>query len=133
MAEGIPARLTAREGRRFGLTVGAAFTVLAGIAWWRGHTVSWKVLGALGGMLLLAGAIIPGLLGPVQWGWMAFARRLSKVTTPIFMGIVFFLVITPIALFMRAIGRRPMKHAEKDGSFWIRSPSGGRSDMERQF
>lgn len=133
MAEGIPARLTAREGRRFGFTVGAAFVVLAGIAWWRGHTVSWKVLGALGGTLLLAGAVIPGLLGPVQRGWMAFAHRLSKVTTPIFMGIVFFLVITPIALIMRALGRRPMKHAEKDGSFWIESPSGGRSDMERQF
>jgi hypothetical protein len=133
LAEGIPARLTAREGRRFGFIVGAAFTVLAGIAWWRGHTVSWKVLGALGGMLLLAGAVIPGRLGPVQRGWMAFARLLSKVTTPIFMGIVFFLVITPIALIMRAFGRRPMKHEEKDGSFWVQSPSGGRSDMERQF
>ena len=133
MAEGIPARLTAREGRRFGFTVGVAFAVLAGIAWWRGHTVSWKVLGALGGALLLAGAIIPSRLGPVLRGWMAFAHRLSKVTTPIFMGIVFFLVITPIALIMRAFGRRPMKHEEKDGSFWIQSPSGGRSDMERQF
>ena len=113
--------------------VGAAFAVLAGIAWWRGHTLSWKVLGALAGALLLAGALIPSRLGPVQRGWMAFARRLSKVTTPIFMGIVYFLVITPIALIMRAVGRRPMEHAETDGSFWIRSPSGGRSDMERQF
>ena len=114
--------------------MGAAFLALAAIAWWRHPLgIPWKVLAALGGGLALAGALIPGRLGPVYRAWMRFARLLSKVTTPIFMGIVFFLVITPIALFMRAIGRRPMQHAEQDGSFWIRSPSGGRSDMERQF
>lgn len=133
MDRGIPARLTAREGRRFGFTVGAAFAILAGIAWWRGATVSGKVFGALGGALLLAAAVIPARLGPVQRGWMAFARLLSRVTTPVFMALVYFLVITPIALFRRAIGRQPMRHAEKDGSLWIPAPSGGRSDMKRQF
>ena len=133
MEAGIPTRLTSQEGRKFGFTVGAAFAVFAGLAWWRGHTVSWGVLGALGGTLLFAGAVFPTLLGPVRRGWMAFARLLSKVTTPVFMGIVYFLVITPIALFTRAVGRQPMKHAEKDGGFWIPAPSGGRSDMQRQF
>lgn len=133
MEAGIPARLTAQEGRKFGFTVGAAFAVFAAIAFWRGHTVSWKAFAALGGALLFAGASIPTLLGPVQRGWMAFAHILSKVTTPIFMSIVYFLVITPIALFTRAIGRQPMRHAEKDGGFWIPTQSGGRSDMERQF
>ena len=113
--------------------VGAAFGVLAAIAMWRGNTVSWKVLSALGGTLMLAGILIPTRLGPVLRGWMAFAHLLSKVTTPIFMGIVYFLVVTPIALFTRAIGRRPLKHAERDGGFWTPSPSGGSSDMERQF
>jgi hypothetical protein len=130
---GNPARLTPHEGRKFGLTVGTAFAILAGIAWWRGHPVSWKVFGALSGTLLLAGAVIPTLLGPVLRGWMAFAHQLSKLTTPIFMGLVYFLVVTPIALFTRAIGRHPMKHTEKDGGFWIPTPSGGRSDMKRQF
>jgi hypothetical protein len=130
---GIPARLTSQEGRKFGFTVGAAFVVLAAISLWRGHTVTPKVLGGLGGALLLAGAVIPTLLGPVQRGWMSFAHLLSKFTTPIFMGVVYFLVVTPIALFTRAIGRQPMKHREKDGGFWIPAPSGGRSDMERQF
>jgi hypothetical protein len=130
---GIPARLTSQEGRKFGFTVGLAFAAFAGIAYWRGHTVSWKVFGAVGGALLLAGGVIPTLLGPVQRGWMGFAHLLSKVTTPIVMGIVYFLVVTPIALLMRGIGRQPMKHAEQDGGFWIPAPSGGRSDMERQF
>jgi len=130
---GIPARLTAQQGRRFGFTVGLAFMVLAGISFWRGHTITPKVLGGLGGALLLGGALVPTLLGPVERGWMRFAHLLSKVTTPLFMGIVYFLVVTPIALFTRAIGRQPMVHKEKDGGFWIAPPSGGRSDMERQF
>ena len=133
MEAGIPARLTARQGRRFGFTVGLAFAVLAGISFWRGHTITPKVLGGLGGALLLGGALVPTLLGPVERGWMRFAHLLSKVTTPLFMGIVYFLVVTPIALFTRAIGRQPMKHKETDGGFWIAPPSGGRSDMERQF
>lgn len=133
METGIPARLTPQEGRKFGFTVGLAFAVFAGIAYWRGHTVSWRVLGVLGGALLVAGAVIPTLLGPVQRGWMGFAHVLSKFTTPIFLGIVYFVVVTPIALFTRGIGRRPLRHAAKDGGFWIPAPSGGRSDMQRQF
>ena len=134
MEAGIPARLTAQEGRKFGLTVGVAFLVLAAISLLRHHTLTPKILGGLGGALVLAGLVIPTLLGPVQRGWMAFAHLLSKFTTPIFMGLVYFLVVTPIALFTRAIGRQPMKHPEQDGGgFWMPPPSGGRSDMQRQF
>lgn len=134
MEAGIPARLTsAQQGRKFGFTVGIAFLVLAGIALLRHHTLSPKILGGLGGALLLGGAFVPTLMGPVERAWMGFAHLLSKFTTPIFMSLVYFLVVTPIALFTRAIGRQPMKHPEKDGGFWIATPSGGRSDMERQF
>lgn len=133
MAAGIPARLTARQGRSFGFTVGVAFAVFAGIAFWRDHVVVWKVLAALSSALLLGGALIPTMLGPVHRGWMALAHLLSRVTTPIFMGIVYFVVLTPIALLMRAFGRRPMTHRERDGSFWVPVASGERSGMERQF
>lgn len=133
METGIPARLTAQEGRKFGFTVGAAFAVLSGLAWWADHPVAWKVFAVVGGALLVAGAISPTYLGPVQRKWMSFAHLLSKITTPVFMSIVYFLVITPIALIRRTMGHQPMKHAEKDGGFWTPAPSGGRSDMERQF
>jgi hypothetical protein len=52
--------------------------------------------GVISGLLLLAGILIPTWLGPVYRGWMGFALLLSKVTTPIFMGITFFLVMAPI-------------------------------------
>ena len=136
MEERVPARLTpftAKDGRKFAFPVGTAFLVLAAITWWRDHPLLMKIFLVLGGGLWLAGLLLPGQLGPVYRGWMGFAHALSKITTPIFMGVVYFLVITPIGLFMRAIGRQPMRHKEQAGGFWAAPPSGGRSDMEHQF
>jgi len=133
LAAGIPARLTPKEGRKFAFPVGTAFLVLAAISFWRGHHIPPRVLAGLGGALLLAGAIIPGKLGPVYRGWMGFAHALSKVTTPIFMGLVYFLVMTPMGLLMRLFGRQPMRHAEQAGGFWKAPVSGGRSNLEHQF
>ncbi len=89
----------------------------------------------MGGSLALAGLIIPAHLAPVQRGWMGFAHALSKVTTPIFMGIVYFLVVTPIALIMRPFARNPLTHGESEAGFWVprSSEDAQRSDMKRQF
>lgn len=133
MAGTVPARLTAAEGRTFAFTVGAAFLVLAAVAWWREHPVARVVLGGLGGVLLAGGLLVPTRLGPVQRAWMGLAHALSKVTTPIVMAIVYFAVVTPIGLLMRAIGRRTLVHVERDGSYWTAPPSGGRSDITHQF
>ena len=134
MAEGIPARLTPAEGRKFGLTVGAAFLVLALISRWRGHTVAPTLLAALGGLLLAGGVLMPGALGPVHRAWMGLAHALSRVTTPIFMGLVYFVVLTPTGLIMRLFGRHPLRHRARDGSYWAphdrRDPA---ESLTRQF
>ena len=131
----VPARLTPSEGRKFAFPVGAAFLLLAALLGWRGHVVPAGVLAAVGGILVLAGVVIPGRLGPVQRGWMAFALALSKVTTPVFMGITFFLVITPTGYLVRRFGRNPVTRVPHEGSFWVRRPEGAgrRSNLERQF
>ena len=135
MATGIPARLTPREGRNFGWTVGAAFLALSGLLWWRGKHSAALVFLALGAVLILAGLVAPARLGPIQRAWMGFARLLSLVTTPIFMGIVYFLVLTPTGGIMRLFGRNPIRRPLTEGSFWVRRPAGeGRHGrMEHQF
>jgi hypothetical protein len=133
LARGVPARLTAREGRKFAFTLGIAFAVLGGILWWRGHLKTATVLGAIGAAFLLAGLLVPSQLGPVQRGWMGFALLLSKVTTPIFMGIVYFFVVSPIGLIMRALGKNPMRPRQGE-TYWVaRSATGGRGTMSNQF
>lgn len=133
MADQVPARLTRGEGRRFGLTVGIAFLVLAAISLWRGHDTAPMILAGLGGLLVMAGLAIPSLLGPVFRGWMAFGLLLSKVTTPILMGLIYFVVITPMGLAMRAFGRHPLKATDRNGSFWVKHESSSNRSMTRQF
>ncbi len=135
MEERVPARLTAAQGRKFGLTVGIAFLVLASLVYfWRHRLVTGEVLGAIGALLVLAALLAPTQLGPVERAWMGLAKLISKVTTPIFMGVVFFIVVTPIGLVMKLFGQHPMVNdPQQDGGFWLPPASGGRSDIERQF
>ena len=135
MAEGIPARLTVAAGRRFGVTVGAAFLVFAGIAFWRGHPTTTTILGTLGAALVLAGLVIPTHLGPVERGWMKLAHLISKVTTPIVMAAMYLVVLTPVGALRRAFGGNPLTHEPARDSYWQSRPETRRrsASMERQF
>jgi hypothetical protein len=127
--------LTRAEGRRFGLTVGAAFGVLAGLSWWRGHEVPPLVLAGLGSALIAAGLLAPTRLGPVFAAWMRFALLLSKITTPLLMSLVYFVVILPVGLVVRRI-RHPLARRATAGSYWVARPAAHgdrRRAMERQF
>jgi hypothetical protein len=135
VATGIPARLTPEEGRKFGSTVGAAFLALSGLLWWRGRHSAALVCMALGSVLALAGLVVPARLEPVYRAWMGLAHLLSRVTTPVFMGIVYFLILTPTGGIMRLFGRNPIRRPLSEGSFWVRRPSGDgrRGKMKHQF
>jgi hypothetical protein len=134
MAAGVSARLTAAQGRRFGLTVGAAFLVFAALAWWRDHPTPSAILGSLGAALCVAGLVVPTHLGPVERAWMALAHYISKVTTPIVMGAMYVLVLTPAGLLRRRFGRNPMVHAAHNDSYWQSRPEGKRAgNLTRQF
>ncbi len=131
----MPGSFSRSEGRKFGLQVGVAFLVLAGVLWWRERNLPATILAGIGGLLLVAGVVIPARLGPVFRGWMGFASAISKVTTPLFMGITYFVVLAPIGLTMRLFGHHPMTPAEKDGTFWINrsDDESRRGDLTHQF
>ena len=124
---------TASDGRKFAFPVGTAFFVLAAILWWRNHQTPMSVMLSLGGTLYVLGATIPGYLGPVYRGWMKMALMISKVTTPIFMSIVYFVVLTPTGLLMRVIGRKPMVHPLAEGGYWHSTEGNEPSDLKNQF
>jgi len=129
-------RLAKAELRKFGLTVGAAFAVLGGISWWRGHELPPRVLWTLGVLLFVPGLLFPAVLGPVQRAWMAFALVLGHVNTRIILTVLYYLVMTPVGFVMRLF-RDPLDRALGDGrtSNWIkreREPVDA-ARYERQF
>lgn len=129
----VPARLTAREGRRFAFTVGVAFVVLGSISAWRGHHLPPRILWSLGGALLVAGILIPGRLTTLNRWWMGLGHAIGKVTAPIIAGAAYFLILTPVGIALRLLGRNPLRASERDGGFWFPASSDGRSNLETQF
>jgi hypothetical protein len=133
LAHAIPARLSAAEGRKFAVTVGAAFAVLGGVLWWRGLARVATVLFSVAALLLLAGLLIPGRLTVVYRYWMGLALLISKVTTPLFLGVIYYLVFTPFGVVRRALGKNSLARDSAQPSYWVPRESSGRSDLERQF
>ena len=135
MARRVSTRLAAKEGRRFGLTVGTAFAVFGGIVLWRDHPLLAQIFWATAGVLILGALVVPARLKPVERVWMAGALQISRVMTPIVMGIVYFLVLTPIALVVRRTKGNPLVHPEDETGFWYKTDDVNttKSDMRRQF
>jgi hypothetical protein len=131
---GVSARLTPSEGRKFGLLVGGAFLVLGLVLWWRAHvTAGWAAL-AVGSALSVAGLLVPARLGPVYRWWMGLALVISKVTTPVFMAVVFFLVLTPTGLLARLCGHQPLSRERGAGTYWRSRPAEARrGNIDHQF
>lgn len=134
MENRVPARLSASEGRSFALTVGAAFAGFALVFAWRDRATLATVAGAAAVALGMAGLAVPAHLGPVRAAWMRLAFAISKVTTPVFMGAVYYLVITPIAVLRRRLGHNSLVRTDgPQTGFWVLRDPTQRGDLRRQF
>lgn len=128
-----PDRLAVKQGRKFAFTLGIALLVLAGLSFWRGHDIVPFVLAAPGGLLLLAGLVLPGRLGPLERQWMSFGHLLSRFMSPIMLGVVYFGVLTPVGKLMRLFDKNPLQeHHQKDTTWKVRAQK-RQSDLTRQF
>lgn len=125
---------TVSEGRRFGLAVGGAFIAFGGLLLWRAHGVAAAIVAALGAGLLFGGLAIPARLGPIYRLWMGLALAISRVTTPVLLSLIYFLLITPIGYLRRAIGGDPLRHPPTEGGgYWADRGERPKGDLERQF
>lgn len=95
--------------RKFGFTVGGVFSALLVVFVLRHkHHVPFYVSAVAGPSLLLGALVYPRALAPVERGWSLLAHALGFVNTRILLALVFFVVLAPIALVMRAIGKDPL-------------------------
>ena len=84
-------------------------------------------------IFLLLGLTNSKLLNPLNQIWFKFGILLSKIISPIVMGTIFFLVVTPIGLLMK-IFRKDLLNLKlnKDKTYWIKKTDSN-SNMKNQF
>lgn len=109
-----------RAERDFGLIVGGVLLLLS--AWWlyRGkfHSLTQVTL-TVGSVLVLLGLIFPAVLVLPNRAWMALAEVLAYVSTRIILGVVFFLMVTPIGVVKRMFGWDPLHRRAAPGeTYW---------------
>ena len=91
----------------------------------------WSLIVSL--IFLTLGAINSKLLSPLNKVWFKFGLLLGRIISPIVMGIIFFLVVTPIALLMRILKKDLLNlKFTKNNTYWIEK-SGPKSKMKNQF
>tara|TARA_Y100000590_G_scaffold150782_1_gene173173 strand:+ start:188 stop:574 length:387 start_codon:yes stop_codon:yes gene_type:complete len=73
------------------------------------------------------------ILTPLNKIWLYFGIALGKLVSPIVMGIIFFLVVTPIGIIMRLLGKDNLNLKKKSkGSYWINKVK-NKTNMKKQF
>ena len=111
------------------------FIVLFLIAIWpiidSGSIRIWSIVLSL--VFLILGILNSKVLSPLKSAWIKLGEVLGKIIAPIVMGFIYFLIITPIGLLMRLIGKDLLgiKYS-KNNSYWIKR-SKNINTMRRQF
>lgn len=117
------------------------FTSLALIAAVFGVYAGWSTplicaLIALSVVILFAGFRAPTLLRPFNRAWFLLGQLLERLFSPVVLGMMFFLLITPVAVVCRAFGRDALRLKKHEAtSYWLsRDPPGpGAESFKNQF
>lgn len=135
MSLALPQKLPSE--RSFGFLFSVIFAGLGVYSFYKGWTQStgaaWLVASLIMGLVTL---FAPRILVPFNKAWFLLGQLLGKIVSPIVLGIVFFGLLTPVAVITRLFGRdvlRLKRHAVS--SFWVeRTLPGPASDsFKNQF
>ena len=120
------------SNRSFGILFGIIFAV---IAFWPlkslGEIRVWSLIVA--SIFLLLGLINSKLLYPLNFVWVKFGELIGKVVAPLVMALIFFIILTPIGLFLRLIGKDLLNiKLNQNKTYWIKRDKEP-GPMKRQF
>ena len=112
-----PAPLDAAGYRRFGLLSATIVAALFGLALPWLFDFAWPTWPWLVAMTLVVPALVaPRALGPLYSTWMKFGQVMNWINTRLILGFVFYLMILPIGLVMRLLGKDPLARSFDRGA-----------------
>jgi hypothetical protein len=109
--------------RSFGVSVGGFLLLLAAVLWWRQRITNAEILGGIGAALVVLGLTVPRLLYYPSAVWWKFAMILGYVNARVILTIAFLVVLTPLALIWRLIGRDPLAIKKQHWPGWSPYPA----------
>ena len=120
------------SNRSFGIVFFVVFILVALYPLiYSGEIRIWSIVLSL--IFLTLGLLNSKILTPLNKIWFKFGIILGKIISPIIMGVIFFLVVTPIGLLMRLFGKDLLNlKYNKNKSYWIEK-NGPKSKMKNQF
>ena len=121
------------SNRNFGLVFFIIFLIVSLWPLTYGEQIRiWSAVISL--IFLILGLMNSKLLTPLNRLWFKFGMILGAVVAPIVMGVVFFLVVTPIGFIMRIMGKDLLKkkYDKKMKTYWIKRDKPV-SSMKQQF
>jgi len=120
------------SNRSFGIVFFIVFLIIAIYPIFKSEDVRlWSLVISI--IFLILGLINSNFLAPLNKLWFKFGIFLGKIISPIIMGIIFFLVVTPIGFIMRLSGKDLLNlKYNKNKSYWIEK-TGPKSKMKNQF
>ena len=120
------------SNRSFGIVFFVVFLIIALYPLtYREEARVWSVIISL--IFLVLGLLNSKILTPLNKLWFKFGILLGKLVSPLIMGMIFFLVVTPIGLIMRLLGKDVLNlKYNKNKSYWIEK-NGPKSKMKNQF
>lgn len=107
------------SNRSFGVLFFVVFSGLAAYFWFTSNGAISIILGFIAITFLVLGLLQSDWLSPLNFLWMRFGALLGRVISPLVLGIIFFVLISPLALILRLSGRDEL-HLKRNGktSFW---------------
>ena len=120
------------SNKNFGIVFSVVFLLIALYPLTQSkHIEIWSLSVSL--IFLILGLINSRILTPLNKLWFKFGIFLGKIISPLIMGIIFFLVVTPTGLLMRFFGKDLLNlKYKKNKSYWIEK-KGPKSQMKNQF
>ena len=109
-----------REIQKFGLIAVVFFGCLCLLGLWMNKPLPTYLFGSLC-MLGFGFIIFPSRLRPVHAAWLKIALFLNKMVTVLILTLVYYLLITPLALIKRLFGGHPLpvKPDKNVSSYWV--------------
>lgn len=114
--------LVGASDRSFGLMFAVVFALATGLIQLRFESLTSRVapiLLLLGSLSLTIALIRPRLLRPLNRGWMTFSLLLGRITSPIVLAVLYYTLISPLAVTLRLGGRDVLRlRSASDESHW---------------